>query len=615
MPRLVNSTAPKNNPLYDAGFCATRPVGTTFGIFPFLQKVNAPEPIAFFPLTGGVFNALTLPEYSGAQLGSSNLTWISDPMFGTVPVCNRSAMNAIQLDNVAYGASGPFSVNLWMRRLPNASNMEGSTFQYLFSHSTWSSTPGYSANQVNLYIPDQDHPAHGTVRAIVKDSTDDPWSLGYLDSDGEIKSSAARTAGPVHEDINNGSWHMITLTTLPNNGDNGAGGIGAQGYVLYVNGVESGKISKPTPLADGSMAVPTGGDPALMSRDIFLCSRSDLGNSVDTARYYDGALANLMLFDTALTAEQIQALYEAYNPSKYAISGDKGVGEGVFLASEKSAEALEAKDAGEGGASSGSGDDGGGGGGGGGGGLSGGEITGIVFAVIGATAALVAIGMLAVGALRNRRGGHGGGGGRGQGKFERFEENRSTTDAPVSPSYAERGYGFYTSSPTTSNNNNNGNSGMANAPAGSSKYPSVPTNALPPSSIQLSSSGPLRHNHSGILMSEASLPVQPSPSAPGLHHVHARTAGNGDAVGSPGSGVAIGGNPFGSAAAGGGAAVGPAPASPSVSHAAPTTPHSPSGTEFSGASGSTMSDDVEIEPGKRKILGGKSSTRVVLPFE
>ncbi|KAL4548009.1 hypothetical protein Ndes2526B_g07220 [Nannochloris sp. 'desiccata'] len=443
MPRLVNSTAPENNPLYDAGFCATRPAGTTFGIFPVLQKVDAPQPVAFFPLTGGVLNALTLPEYSGTVLGNSNITWVSDTMFDTVPVCNRSAMNAIQLDNVAYGASGPFSVNLWMRRLPGTSDFQGDTFQYLYSHSGWSSTAGYSPNQVHLYIPEQSHPAHGTVRAIVKDSNDDPWDLGFLDSDGQIKSSEARTAAPEHGDINDGSWHMISLTTLPDNEGNGEGGSGAEGYVLYVDGIESGKISQPTPLADGSMAVPTGGDPALMSHDIFLCSRSDLGNSIDAARYYDGSLANLMLFDAALTAEQIQALYDAYNPGKYTLSG--GEGEEVVLASEKSAEALEAKDAGEGGASSSDG---------GSGGLSGGEITGIVFAAIGATAALIAIGMLAVGALRNKRGGGGGGGGggRGQGKFERFEENAFTAAAPVSPSYAERGYGFYPSSPMNNNN-------------------------------------------------------------------------------------------------------------------------------------------------------------------
>lgn len=604
MPRLVNSTAPEDNPLYDAGFCATRPSGTTFGVFPFLQTVDAPQPVAFFPLTGGVFSALTLPEYSStAVLGESNLTWVSDPMFDTVPVCNRSAMNAIQLDNVPYGAFGPFTVNLWMRRLPGISNLKGNAFQYLFSHAAFNSEPGYSANQVHLYLPEQDHPAYGTVRAIVKDSNDDPWELGFLDSDGEIKSSAERAEGPAHDDINDGSWHMISLTTLPNNEESGDGGRGAEGYVLYVNGQESGKISQPTPLADGSTAMPTGGDPALMSHDIFLCSRSDLGNSNDTARYYDGALANLMLFDTALTAEQVQALYKTYNPGKYSVSGSEGEVEGVFLASEKSAEALEAKDAGERSASSGDG---------GSGGLSAGAITGIVFAAIAATVGLVVLGTLAVGAVRNRRRGGGGGGGGGiGGKFERFEENRFSTAAPVSPSYAEGGYGSYPS--FTSNNSN-----------GSSKYPSVPTNTIPPSNIQLSSSGPLNQNPSGTLMSEASLPVQPSPSAPGLHHVHVRTAGNsagggGAAVGSPASGVAVSGNPFGGG--GGGvaaptAASGLPPASPSASlGGAPTTPRSPTGTEFSGASGSTMTDDVDIQPGKRTISGKKSSTRIVLPSE
>jgi len=132
------------------------------------------------------------------------------------------------------------------------------------------------------------------------------------------------------------------------------------------------------------------------------------------------------------------------------------------LLQEKSAEALKAKDAGEW-AANGSNDDGGSGG------LSAADITGIVFAAIAGTVALYVLGTLAVGALRNRR----------QGKFERFEENGLNT---INPSYAERGYGFYQSSPS------------------SSKYPSVPTNALPPSSIQLSSSGLLKQNPSGISM-------------------------------------------------------------------------------------------------------------------
>jgi hypothetical protein len=566
MPRLVNNTAPpaeENNPLYDAGFCATRPAGTTFGIFPLLQKVDAPQPIAFFPLTGGAVNALTLPEYSGTVLGTSNVTWVNDTMFDTVPVCNRSNMNSIQLDNVPYGALGPFTVNLWMRRLAGISNTEGNTFQYIFNHASYSSEPGYSTNQIAIYLADKQHPAFGTVRALVKDSNDDPWDLGYLDSDGQIESSAARTAAPAHEDINDGSWHMITLTTLPTNAtvptteeeqqqqQQGASGknssSSASGYVLYVDGIESGKISQPTPLSDGFMSIPTGGDPALISREIFLCSRSDVGTTEDTARYYDGALAHLMLFDSSLTAEQVQAVYETYNPALYS----NVTGQLVVEKSGKTAETLQAKDAGDGSAASYSDSSGGG--------LSAGEIVGITFAVIGATAALIAVGMLAVGGLRNKRRGGSGLGSGGAGKFERFQENPFTSVAPSSPSYAERGYGSYPSG------DNSISSTSARAPAGSSKYPSVPATALAaPSSIQLSFSGQLKQNPSGVLMSEASLPVQPSPSAPSLHHVHVRTAGkssDGSGSDSGDQSPSTGGNPFGPTAV----VTAAAPEPPSVS--------------------------------------------------
>lgn len=99
-------------PLQGSGFCSQRPDGTTFGVFPTLEKENAPQPLAYFPLTGGNIDSLTLPSYQGTILGSSSPAWMNDSMFGSVAVCNATNQNAIQLSNVPYGVWGPLAINL-----------------------------------------------------------------------------------------------------------------------------------------------------------------------------------------------------------------------------------------------------------------------------------------------------------------------------------------------------------------------------------------------------------------------------------------------------------------------------------------------------------------------
>lgn len=77
-----------------------------------------------------------------------------------------------------------------MRREPD-SNISGSHFQYLFSHTGVAAVSGVSPNQVGIYVPEQGHPAFGAVRAFVMDSNDN--FLAYVDSDGLVNSNANRT--------------------------------------------------------------------------------------------------------------------------------------------------------------------------------------------------------------------------------------------------------------------------------------------------------------------------------------------------------------------------------------------------------------------------------------
>ena len=379
-----------------------------------------------------------------------------------------------------------------MRRIPGNSSTDGTTFQYLYSHSAWSSTPGYSPNQVAIYVPDAGHPAFGTVRAIVKDSNDNAWDMTYLDSDGQIESNANRSKSTHSVDVNDNLWHMITLSTLPEGGD---------GYVLYIDGSLAGEIKNTTQLPDGTEAVPTGGDPALMANEIFLCARSDLVTAgQEEARYYDGSLAHVMLFDAALSAYQIKDLYDTYNPDKYDVTSTDVV--------EYSDDYAAAKDAGM--MESSTGDDGGG--------SSAGTVAGIVIAVFGGMIALAALAALAVSEMRRRRrtrGGPGGSSGAHGSRFERFQDN-SGFDSGIYPrSPRSPDISFY---PGTGNGANGGNTMMPRSDA--------------TLNIQMSStpSGKLNGVPGGVLMKKESTPESPAEhavSGSGLQHLHHHPPGSG----------------------------------------------------------------------------------------
>lgn len=370
-----------------------QPVGGTKGIFPYLQKAKPgpsgiEEPLAFFPLTAGSTASLLLPTYNGSLSGAPMPAWVPDPVFGSVVNCSRAAQDAVLLDTVPYAASGPFAVNLWMRRLPGA-NLNGSYYSYLYSHTGDTINPsGQSPNQVALYLPNKGHPAYGVVRAIVADASDSGPDLFYLDSDGTLGSDLTKEARPratQHADVNDGAWHMITLSTLVN---------GTKGYALFVDGAWVGELRPGmTTTADGSPVDATGGGPADLTDYIYLCSRSDSDNH----RFFDGSVAHLLLFDRALTVQDVAGLYQAYAVNS---TGEPAVTE---------ASRAETDPAAAGGAGSV--------------GLSTPEIAGIVCASLGGFIALLSLGALAVGHYRRQT--------RGK-RFERFEDSAAAAGGGAS---------------------------------------------------------------------------------------------------------------------------------------------------------------------------------------
>jgi hypothetical protein len=61
--------------------------------------------------------------------------------------------------------------------------------------------------QIQIYLPENQHPAAGLVRTVVKDSTDLD-TTAFMDSDGHYNDNSARTkinGNPA----NDGAWHMV----------------------------------------------------------------------------------------------------------------------------------------------------------------------------------------------------------------------------------------------------------------------------------------------------------------------------------------------------------------------------------------------------------------------
>lgn len=177
---------------------------------------------------------------------------------------------------------------------------------YLYSHkaidpaTSAESNTGWGRNQVQIYFPQEEHPAYGLARAYVRDGNDvytGEESQGYIDSDGQIGNNSGPRA--VRFPLLDGNWHMLTLTSEQQ---------GGPGYRMYVDGQLAADLNARTIASSQSPELHVdGGDPMNLTGSIVLCSRSDDPSD----RHLDGNLAYLSLYDEALQGEQIAALYAA----------------------------------------------------------------------------------------------------------------------------------------------------------------------------------------------------------------------------------------------------------------------------------------------------------------
>ena len=71
----------------------------------------------------------------------------------------------------------------------------------------FTSAHGLICTQIHIYLPENEHPANGLVRTVVKDSTDLD-TTAFMDSDGHYNDNTVRkniNGNPA----NDGAWHMV----------------------------------------------------------------------------------------------------------------------------------------------------------------------------------------------------------------------------------------------------------------------------------------------------------------------------------------------------------------------------------------------------------------------
>lgn len=238
--------------------------------------------------------------------------------------CDRTRTDFITLPGVTYGQTGPFAISFWAK----SKLSQGQGMEYVYGHASAADRDlGADPNVIHAYFPQLDHPDHGILRAIVRDSQDGAVANGalptYLDSDGCVANGGCPTSATRGTRISpaDGDWHHIALTTQPSGG--------LKGLQMYVDGTFVGEMRSGETYTDenGDTHQATGGAPITLDGTLYLCSRSDK----DPARFFSGSLANLRIFNSALQAEQVKAMYDADAQAAYAKAAPQGA-QGVGVA-------------------------------------------------------------------------------------------------------------------------------------------------------------------------------------------------------------------------------------------------------------------------------------------
>ena len=269
-----------------------------------------PPAFVFYPLLSNRVESYPVGLYTGNFRGVSLVT---DRVFGQTMYCNGSRDEYISLDPVAYGIGGKFTINFWVR--PDAvSFSDEQGYSWLFSHGSRSPTSdAFGPNQIQIYLTEYlNETGYGHVSAYARDANDvyaGIDSSAVLNGDGTIGTlrKENQMAFDDADDVYDGDWHMITLTSQPDRD---------KGYVLYVDGVKVNELNQTTDISHilGDSFDVGGGEPLMLNGDIILCSRG-YGDPYP----FHGQIAFLSLWEESLIEGQVQMLYEAV--AKYGLRG------------------------------------------------------------------------------------------------------------------------------------------------------------------------------------------------------------------------------------------------------------------------------------------------------
>eukprot|EP01025_Chloroclados_australasicus_P005317 TRINITY_DN11553_c0_g1_i2.p1 TRINITY_DN11553_c0_g1~~TRINITY_DN11553_c0_g1_i2.p1 ORF type:complete len:548 (-),score=4.79 TRINITY_DN11553_c0_g1_i2:997-2640(-) len=259
------------------------------------EQDGLPKPFAYFPLLEG-----DISSGDGVYRGIIyNVKWIYDDKFGAVPYCSGAINNSyILLDSVPYYHSGQFAINFWFK----ANKVSRNNYQYIFSHTSqaWIDEPCKTTsgiklgeNQIGVFLD-----SYGFLRTVVKDSNDVLGSTYLYASNFEIYNQSRAFSL---------DWHMVTLTTRQDE---------RRGYQFYLDGELAAEMDDTNVYQVTSIGVVNeviavnvdGGESILLDANIMLCGRSDQWPQTN----FNGNVANLGLYDTFLTSQQVGVLFNTF---------------------------------------------------------------------------------------------------------------------------------------------------------------------------------------------------------------------------------------------------------------------------------------------------------------
>ena len=286
----------------DMGFCFDAPSGGLRSI-----SLDSGRQVVYFPLTA---SSTSRPSFTSWPFGSykvkgGSISRSRDTLFtSSVLVCNGASTATIS-NPPTFASNGSFGISLWFKYEPSPET-DPNPFLYLLSQGS------SSGQEVGLFLfgpPKQN--LSGLARAILRDGRESDSDLQFfLNSDGSYSADSSLRSGPLggwglmNSNLLDSAWHHIVLSTsIPSTNP---------GFVLFLDGIQVASIPSLWGVSDPAFPSspplkPGGGRPLNLTTPLTLCGRFT-GNPMRT---FSGSLAQLTLFDSPLTNQEVVDLWSA----------------------------------------------------------------------------------------------------------------------------------------------------------------------------------------------------------------------------------------------------------------------------------------------------------------